>query len=785
VRAVRKSGRVCNTSTSRNKQSRPAPPYDGSIMKTSLMPPRCSLVLGLLLLDAPVVQLRETDVPFRRLLDFDGDGDLDAVGIYPHQGKDRFKAAAYRNDGQGLFQAVWEGAFILGADATKFLIEVGRLNDDNFDDFSVFAGRERFDFLSNGLGGWSQSHEDLVQQTRAMALADLNADGIDDHIWVDRDNIRVEVLGVDLAVPDGPGLAAAIRILDADGDVFPDLFLTINGVVRVWHGSPGGFVPGTTFAPGLLNFVVDVGDIDGDLDIDAVLFQNTLSPVYRVLRRTGPSSWDLEPAVVGGPAEFLRDVDGDGDLDGVCCGGGGGGPPPYDDNDRRSDFEIALNDGTGSFERSFQIEGLGSPQLAGVADIDSDGDIDLVAGRVVYFARGPIQRPVAEYEGFDMPEAPSTRSLVDFDDDGDPDIGLCLGDVWVNDGTGFFVRESPTIAPAPGNTVFRGPGFPGDFDGDGMTDLLVEHRALPERATAGGRRGPGPGSSGTSSRGFLLGTRILRNTGSGAFLDGGPATPAGRGFRLDSLATEASVLGDLDADGDLDLIVRSMTRPVQSQVWLNDSTGSFLPLIRLGSERVEHVADLDQDGVADLVMTHVIPEFPFLGDTMGVLRGSLSELGIPSYVDLSAFLFDSVAFSIDGILGGATFEDFNGDGFLDMGVVSNPGSGSPNALLYIDRQGFGETGYLANVAVDPGLTLMANARMRSGDLDGDGAADVLISGVAGGPHISVMRLKFDDPSWFFQPIVKQIIPRGILVDVDGDGDLDVVGDGVVFNLTTP
>jgi hypothetical protein len=310
-----------------------------------------------------------------------------------------------------------------------------------------------------------------------------------------------------------------------------------------------------------------------------------------------------------------------------------------------------------------------------------------------------------------------------------------------------------------------------------MTDLLVEHHALPERATPGGRRGPGP-----SSKGFLLGTRILRNTGSGAFVDGGPATPFGRSFRLDSLAAEASVLGDLDGDGDLDLIVRTMSYPAESQLWLNDGAGSFLPLERLGVERVEHVADLDHDGVFDLITTH---QRDIFNETLGILRGSLSELSIPSYVDLTQFLLGELGYPINGIEGGAAFADFTGDGFLDMGVVANPRSVVPRVQLFIDRQGFGETGYLANVAVDPGLQFGENARVRAGDLDGDGATDVLISGAVGGPNVSVMRLKNDDPSWFFQAYVEQVIPRGILVDVDGDGDLDVVGDGVVFNRSTP
>ena len=88
----------------------------------------------------------------------------------------------------------------------------------------------------------------------------------------------------------------------------------------------------------------------------------------------------------GGKSDELRD--------GAGCGGGGGGGPTSTPNVVLSDFQISLNDGTGAFDSSFKIAGLGAEHIAGAADLDADGDVDLVAGRVVYYPREPITGPV-------------------------------------------------------------------------------------------------------------------------------------------------------------------------------------------------------------------------------------------------------------------------------------------------------------------------------------------------------------------------------------------------------
>jgi len=723
--------------------------------------------------DAPVVQVSPSDPPFRRLFDFDADGDVDAFGTRGNLEGTKYELALFRNDGGGVLEKVWNPTYTeaIQKGGVPMQVEVGDLDGDGKDD-AVVATKGGFElFRSNG-SGLLRSLIPLSEEVLAFAVGDFDGNGIDDVAAAGPTNLFLRTFAPPISITvstHGNPSPVALRAIEANGDAHLDLLLVVPGRLYFHAGDgTGSFTPLANVTHAFPAGMVDVGDVDGDLDADVVVFDDVGMQSYQVLRRTGPAAWALEAVATGGPAEFLRDADGDGDLDGVCCGGGGGGNSTFPVNTGPSTFQISFNDGTGAFAPAFQIPSLGSPQIAGVADVDGDGDLDLVAGRVVYYARGALA-PLADQGGPDLPPC-SERDVCDFDGDGDPDLGLSLDSVWVNDGSGRFAEAAPAMPEAPAGTRFHGPGYPGDFDGDGDVDLLVEHRHAkqPLHAVLGRQRTP---------IGGLLGMRLLANDGTGVFTDAGLASAPGITFSLGSLAADASLAADLNLDGALDLVTRTQGKPARSRFWHNTGSGQFLGPYELLDMRVEHVEDLDEDGIPDLLASE---DYPTYGTwKLEVWSGFLFSGGTTGWVRMPELMPDLPFDSTSSPIGSG---DLLVDGHTDFAFSRRyPGFDGQAHYLY-DLAPYGGTGYGANVSLPSTIGLRIDARVAIGDLNGDGADDALI-----GPHwepvatcyVALKRLptgnQFDS--------VRQLLEPGPLVDVDGDGDLDVIGTRVVFNRT--
>jgi len=155
----------------------------------------------------------------------------------------------------------------------------------------------------------------------------------------------------------------------------------------------------------------------------------------------------------------------------------------------------------------------------------------------------------------------------DFDNDGDDDLVVTElngegSNLYVNDGKGLFEDRSAASGLGPATLPFTGFGTAWfDFDNDGWLDLL----AVNGRVQA---------AEGTTAGTFPMQQRklLFRNTRNGRFED--VSQQAGAIFEEPQVGRGAA-FGDIDNDGDEDVLVANDTGPTQLLVnTLNDRGGA-------------------------------------------------------------------------------------------------------------------------------------------------------------------------------------------------------------------
>ena len=197
---------------------------------------------------------------------------------------------------------------------------------------------------------------------------------------------------------------------------------------------------------------------------------------------------------------------------------------------------------------------------------------------------------------------------------------------------------------------------------------------------------------------------------------------------------------------------------------LNVNTASPTNLARGVDRSASAVGDLDGDGDLDLVV---------------VGREGPANASATIYENDGAGNFNSVSLAGTGGVydGGVTVGDFDGDGDLDIVLVGTDDSYASSAKLY--ENGGDEDGDLNDFSeVSTSLTGVENAAVASGDFDGDGDLDLVISGYyyyAGAQRVT--KVYENDGSGNFTEI--ESLPGGTsygsisVADFDGDGDLDI------------
>ncbi|MDO7876666.1 FG-GAP-like repeat-containing protein [Hymenobacter sp. ASUV-10] len=321
--------------------------------------------------------------------------------------------------------------------------------------------------------------------------------------------------------------------------------------------------------------------------------------------------------------------------------------------------------------------------------------------------------------------------LADVDNDGDLDLlttgGLFGAVTYRNDGTGrFSFYINSVVGSAPGGLAV------GDFNQDGYLDIVA-----------------GDADNAAIS--------ICLNDGTGRFGVlglGGQILPVG-------LRPVSVTVGDVDADGDLDVVTANRDGNSAS-VRLNNGAGYFLASVDVAvGTRPSAVAlsDVDGDGDLDLLVSNEGSN----SVTVRLNSGS-GQFSGGSTVSVGAGPTELVV------------ADINNDRLPDL-LTANGSGGSWSIRRNIAAGVFSSTGTTVSLPTGSTPTGLAAA-----DVDADGDLDVVIAQGTGGQVLTYLNnaagtftaqvgsVQLVTPGW---PTASEAM--GVtLGDVDGDGDLDLI-----------
>ena len=513
-----------------------------------------------------------------------------------------------------------------------------------------------------------------------------------------------------------------------------------------------------------VNWTVSValGDVDGDGDLDLVCGNNGSNTLYENV----DGSLSPTPSWSSGPTNRTRsvalgDVDGDGDLDLVC--GNDGSNTLYENVG-----------GSLSTNPSWSSEVANNTSGISLGDVDGDGDLDLACDNYI------DSNTLYENVGGSLSTTPIWSSdLIDRTDevawgdvDGDGDLDLVCGN-GTNEGQSNTLYENVdgSLSPTPSwsselANISHGVVL-GDLDGDGDLDLVCangyfegQSNTLYENVDGSLSSSPswssGPANTTASvALGDLDGDGdldlVCGNVGSNTLYENvdGSLSPVPIWSSGPENETGSVALGDMDGDGDLDLVCGNWG---QSNTLYENVSGSFSPTPSWSSGLASDtyclaLGDVDGDGDPDLAC----------GNTQSnTLYENVDSSLSPAPIWSSSQANDTRC---------VAWGDMDGDGDLDL-VCGNDGQSN---TIYENVSG--------SFSQEPRWTFGLNNSTRSvalGDMDGDGDLDVVCGNVgqANTLYENVDGSLSPAPSWSSGPANST---RSVaLGDMDGDGDLDLV-----------
>ncbi len=348
------------------------------------------------------------------------------------------------------------------------------------------------------------------------------------------------------------GFAMGAAVGDYDGDGDPDVYVTGTGPNALFrNGGDGTFtrVEGPQDRRWSTSASFVDYDQDGDLDL---FFTNYVDFTVRNNKQCfspvgardycNPTVYNPVPdRLFRNDGGRFADVSGQAGL-GAAFGNGLGVTAADLNNDGRTDLYVAndgtenqlwINQGDGRFENAAMLSG---------AAVNADG----------------------------RPEAGMGVIAADFDSDGDDDLLLThntleTNTLYQNNGRGLFLDATNRFGLGGDSMPFTGFGLSwADFDHDGRLDVFVANGAVTVMESLRGQPYP-----------FLQENQFFRGAKGGFEVLPGAAVWGA----LEPLVGRGVATGDIDMDGDLDVVVSNNNGP--ARLYLNQTDGDRMVRVKL------------------------------------------------------------------------------------------------------------------------------------------------------------------------------------------------------------
>ena len=445
---------------------------------------------------------------------------------------------------------------------------------------------------------------------------------------------------------------------------------------------------------------------------------------------------------------------------GISCSRTPATTPPADASPSAQPWfeEIAERAGIRFVHRSGHREKFYLPEIMGggaaLFDMDNDGYLDLylvqsgelfppggrTPGNRLYRNRGNgTFDDVTPGSGTEAAGYGMGAAAGDFDNDGNVDLyvtNLGANVLLKGDGHGHFTdvtaKAGVTSSGWSSSAAFL------DYDGDGSLDLFVVHYLnwQPSAEVECYSLTGVPDYCSPKTYDLPSAATLYHNNRNGTFTDvtdrAGLRTAVGNGLGV--------VAGDVDGDGRIDIVVANDGTP--NQLWMNRGGGRFEDAALTWGCAVDldgkpkagmgvHLADVDGDGDLDLLVVNLD------GESDSFYRNDKTFFREDVSVGLRAISRRFTRF-------GAAMLDFDNDGLLDL-YEANGRVGRQSELFSSDP--YAEPNLLFRGAAGPRFEevtprggtrtlLVATSRAAAfGDIDNDGAMDIVVSNRDGKPYL--------------------------------------------------